>query len=52
MDPFFTTKRESGGMGLGLSISLKIIEEHQGKFFIVSEPGKGTSVTVSLPVVT
>ena len=46
--PFFTTK--SKGNGLGLPISLKIIEDHQGGMKITSEKGKGTTVLVNLPV--
>lgn len=49
-DPFFTTKRKSGGMGLGLSISSRIIEEHNGTLTIDSEPQRGTSVSVELPL--
>jgi PAS domain S-box-containing protein len=49
-DPFFTTKREHGGTGLGLSISNNIIKEHKGELRIESEAGKGTIVTVSVPV--
>ena len=49
-DPFFTTKQESGGVGLGLSISSKIVEEHGGRMHFESEPGSGTTVTISLPV--
>ena len=49
-DPFFTTKHDSGGVGLGLSISAKIIEEHQGALHFESEIGAGTTATISLPV--
>jgi PAS domain S-box-containing protein len=49
-DPFFTTKHDSGGVGLGLSISSRIIEEHGGRMTFVSETGKGTTAEVILPV--
>jgi len=50
-DPFFTTRGEQGGTGLGLSISQRIIREHGGTMSFESTRGRGTTVTVRLPVV-
>ncbi len=47
-EPYFTTKRS--GTGLGLATVKKIVEEHQGKIRIASEPDKGTTVTILMPV--
>jgi len=49
-EPFFTTRRDLGGTGLGLYIVYLIIQEHNGIIDIKSEPGKGTEITISLPV--
>ena len=49
-DPFFTTKDR--GTGLGLSITHKVVTEHRGQIDISGRSGKGTRVTVRLPVVT
>lgn len=49
-DPFFTTRREQGGTGLGLSVSARIIKEHHGKLEFSSQPGYGTVASFSLPV--
>jgi PAS domain S-box-containing protein len=51
-EPFFTTKQDSGGIGLGLSISSSIVEEHRGTMRFTSEPGCGTTVTITLPAET
>lgn len=48
-EPFFTTKPQGEGSGLGLDISKKIIEKHQGKITVSSQPGR-TEFTVTLPV--
>ena len=49
-DPFFTTKEEGKGTGLGLSTSFGIINNHFGTIRIDSEVGKGTTITIELPV--
>ena len=49
-DSFFTTKSDSGGVGLGLSISSRIIKEHGGTLTFTSEPEKGTTAEIILPV--
>ncbi|MBN1225113.1 MAG: GAF domain-containing protein [Candidatus Aminicenantes bacterium] len=49
-DPFFTTKGIGKGTGLGLSISYAIIKEHAGKIAVESEPGKGSSFHIYIPM--
>lgn len=46
-EPFYTTKQN--GNGLGLMVTKKIIEEHEGTFYIQSELGNGTIITMSVP---
>ena len=47
-DPFFTTKK--GGTGLGLYITHDIVKRHGGTLRVASEPGRGTTFTLELPV--
>ena len=48
-DPFFTTKRGKG-TGLGLTISRSYIRSHGGDIRIESEPNRGTTVFITLPI--
>lgn len=49
LDPFFTSRLESGGTGLGLSVARGIAQEHGGKLTIESDRGTGTTAIFSLP---
>lgn len=49
-DPFFTTKPPGRGTGLGLALAQQIIQEHGGRIRVSSEPMKGTTFTVDLPL--
>ncbi|HEX8875651.1 MAG TPA: ATP-binding protein [Phycisphaerales bacterium] len=47
--PYFTTK--SGGTGLGLPTSRRLIEAHEGRLEVISEPGRGTDFVITLPLI-
>lgn len=50
-DPFFTTKKPGTGTGLGLSVCYGIMEEHGGRIWAESRPGRGATFIVELPIV-
>ena len=49
-DPFFTTKDVGEGMGMGLSISHRIVESYDGRIRVTNEPGKFCEFTLEFPV--
>ena len=49
-EPFFSTKKKSKGVGLGLSVAYGIIQEHGGTIHVQSEEGKGTTFAIELPL--
>ena len=49
-DPLYTTRRQVGGSGLGMSVAYGIVQGHEGHMEVQSKPGMGTTVTIDLPV--
>ncbi|MCE5271055.1 PAS domain S-box protein [bacterium] len=49
-DAYYTTKSKSRGSGLGLSVALNLLRQHDGEVYVKSRPGLGTSFTVKLPL--
>jgi signal transduction histidine kinase len=48
-EPFFSTKKDGKGVGLGLAVVYGILERHKGTVSVQSQPGKGTVFTLSFP---
>jgi two-component system NtrC family sensor kinase len=49
-EPFYTTKPVGTGTGMGLYIAFQIIEQHKGQIGVSSQPGRGTTFTIDLPL--
>ncbi|MCK5453266.1 MAG: HAMP domain-containing histidine kinase, partial [Calditrichia bacterium] len=51
LEPFFSTKKDQNGVGLGLAVVYGIIQRHNGKFWLKSQKDQGTTFYMELPVV-
>ena len=50
-EPFFSTKQSASGIGLGLAIVHGIVQSHKGKVDVKSELGKGTTISITIPLI-
>ena len=50
-EPFFSTKHDTSGIGLGLAIVHGIVQNHKGKIQVKSEPGHGATFIITMPLI-